>query len=256
MDTIILAGGYAKRMVPTTNEVPKQLLPVAGRPMLSYIIDSLERLYLERDGTCYISVNQKYAVDFRNFIDDKKPSFPIELAVESSTSESDKLGSMGALNEIKKSRTGDALVIGGDNLFSLDIVDFVDFYDRNNERSLVALFDIKDRKLSRLYGVAELEQDSNKVVGFEEKPERPKSTLVSTALYLFKEEDFRKIPRYFREMKTKDTLGSYLRWLVEKDNLGMNGFVFEGYWFDIGMHKSFEEANKILRKRILETKEE
>ena len=41
MDTIVLAGGYASRMSPTTDEVPKLLLPVAGRPVLTHVLDSL-----------------------------------------------------------------------------------------------------------------------------------------------------------------------------------------------------------------------
>ena len=44
MDAIILAGGFAKRMWPLTKNKPKQLLELAGNPMLYYVIQSLEDL--------------------------------------------------------------------------------------------------------------------------------------------------------------------------------------------------------------------
>lgn len=248
MDTIILAGGYAKRMNPTTNEVPKQLLPVAGKPMLSYVLDSLENLYLKKKGTCYISVNKKHEKDFENFLSYKKPNFSVKLAVEDTNSESQKLGSIGALNEIKVNNSEDILVIGGDNLLSLNILEFLDFYESNNNRSLVALYDIKNKEQSKLYGVVEIDNNSKKILDFEEKPNNPKSTLVSTALYLFKKSDFIRISDYVKQIENKDTLGKYLKWLVEEDNPGINGFVFDGFWFDIGDHSSYEEANKLLRK--------
>ena len=46
MDAIILAGGFAKRMWPLTKNKPKQLLDLAGKPMLDYVFDSLDNLCL------------------------------------------------------------------------------------------------------------------------------------------------------------------------------------------------------------------
>ena len=54
MDAIILAGGFAKRMWPLTKNKPKQLLDLAGKPMLDYVFDSLDNLDFER---IIVSVN-------------------------------------------------------------------------------------------------------------------------------------------------------------------------------------------------------
>jgi len=103
MDSIILAGGFAQRMAPTTNEAPKHLLPVAGKPMLSYVLDSLEKFYSQGEGgTCYISINKKFEKDFKNFIKDYNCKMPLKLIVEDTLSEGQKLGSVGALHEIFK----------------------------------------------------------------------------------------------------------------------------------------------------------
>ena len=54
MDAIILAGGFAKRMWPLTKNKPKQLLELAGNPMLYYVIQSLHNLNC---GRIIVSVN-------------------------------------------------------------------------------------------------------------------------------------------------------------------------------------------------------
>ena len=283
MDTIILAGGYAKRMAPTTNEVPKHLLPVAGRPMLSYALDSLEELYSQTEGVCYLSVNKKFEVDFRNFIRDSKTKIPLELIVEYTTSEGQKLGSVGALYEIFKqgrvSTQPGTLVIGGDNLFSLNLMDFADsftlqadYYGRSGlgqSPSIFAVYDLKSLEMARLYGTVELldllegglnQQPVREITSFKEKDNNPKSTLASTAIYIFGDTEIDKIEEYLSE-SNGDAMGNFLEWILYNPETIYPGqtanlqpprifaFPFQGYWFDIGSHESFEEANRFFREK-------
>ncbi len=274
MDTIILAGGYAKRMAPTTDEVPKHLLHVAGRPMLSYVLDSLEGLYSQTEGRCYLSVNRKFEQDFRDFIRDSNTNLPLELIVEDTASEGQKLGCLGALTQIQEqinapSESG-ILVVGGDNIFSLDMLNFVNYQQQHPKRSLVALYDIGDLEKAKLYGVAKLDAEhpvhplGRQIVGFEEKPTNPNSALVSTAIYVLKASDMARIEYYIAQGNSGDTIGSYIQWLIAGEEItgskertghtsgiksGVNGFVFDGYWFDIGSHESFEEANRFFAER-------
>jgi glucose-1-phosphate thymidylyltransferase len=44
MKTVLLAGGYAQRLWPLTKDQPKPLLPVAGKPIIEYIVDELEKM--------------------------------------------------------------------------------------------------------------------------------------------------------------------------------------------------------------------
>ena len=67
MDSIVLAGGFAKRMLPLTKNTPKQLLDLAGEPMLSHVLKSLEGISPER---VIISVNSFFSSHFSQFIDD------------------------------------------------------------------------------------------------------------------------------------------------------------------------------------------
>ena len=281
MDTIILAGGYAKRMAPTTNEVPKHLLPVAGRPMLNYALDSLEELYSQTEGVCYLSVNKKFEADFRNFIRDSKTKIPLELIVEDTTSEGQKLGSVGALYEIFKqgrvSTQPGTLVIGGDNLFSLNLIDFVnaftlqeDHYKRQGvgqSPSLFATYDLESLEMAKLYGIVELLDLSagglnkppvREITSFKEKDNNPNSTLASTAIYIFGNTEIDKMEKYLSE-SDGDAMGNFLEWILYNPETIYPGqtvnlqpprifaLPFQGYWFDIGSHESFEEANRFFR---------
>lgn len=231
MTTIVLAGGYAKRLWPITLDRPKPLLPVAGRPILDWIIDRLppsDRLIL--------SVNRRFAPAFAAWAEGR----PVELAVEETRSEEEKLGSMGALAFVVD-RLGvddDLLVVGGDNLFELDLGQFVRAFQG---QTLVALYDLGDPVQARLrYGVAVVE--GNRVVEFQEKPEAPRSALASTACFLFP----RHVVSLFREYLASapaghDTPGYFLEWLLLREPI--EPYRFRGGWYDIGDRETYIAAN-------------
>ena len=198
--------------------------------------------------------------------------------VEDTISEDQKLGSVGALKQIRDQinvpSESRVLVIGGDNISSLDVLEFVNYHTDNPDRSLVALYDIRDFEKAKLYGVAKIGRSyhshaggDKQILDFEEKPKNPKSTLVSTAIYVFRAVDLASIEDYIAQSNSADTIGSYIKWLIGQEDttsgdvghyryrfgrsemmLGVNGFIFEGYWFDIGSHESFEEANRFFRR--------
>ena len=87
MDSIVLAGGFAKRMLPLTEKTPKQLLDVVGKPMLSHVLHSLESVSPDR---VIISVNSFFASNFDKFIEDYTGPLNLQLFVESSNSEEEK----------------------------------------------------------------------------------------------------------------------------------------------------------------------
>lgn len=288
MDSIILAGGYAKRMAPTTNEVPKHLLPIAGRPMLSYALDSLQEFHLYQGGTCYLSANKKFERDFRNFIRDSRTKIPLELIIEDTTSEGQKLGSVRALHEIFKqelvSTKPGTLVVGGDNIFSLNLEEFYKAFIKQSNHylnsgplkmklespSLFAVYDLKSLEKAKLYGTVELLSLSagglNKVpvreiTSFREKDSNPKSTLASTAIYIFGDTEINRIDEYLSK-SNGDTMGDFLEWILYNPETVFSGqtpnlqpprifaLPFDGYWFDVGSHESFEEANRFFREKV------
>jgi NDP-sugar pyrophosphorylase family protein len=93
---IVLAGGYSRRMGQLAYRLPKSLLPVAGRPAIDHILDRLNEIALVK---ILLTTNLKFKQDFESWLA-AKGSHNIELIVEQSTSERDKLGAVGALVQL------------------------------------------------------------------------------------------------------------------------------------------------------------
>ncbi len=244
MIVVILAGGFAKRMWPLTKDKPKHLLSVAGKPMLSYVLEKLEPL--KTVDQVIISTNVAFERHFREYLSGIETKKKLTLFIEDSRSEKEKLGSVGALGYlIKKGNVkDDLLVIGGDNIFSFDLSVFLEYFKLKNA-STVALFDLKSVDKARLYGVVCVNSDF-RIVDFQEKPVEPKSTLVSTACYAFTKDGVKSILEYLDKGNEPDKMGHFIEWLHKNDKV--YGFVFKGAWFDIGSLESYNEANEYFSK--------
>ena len=132
----------------------------------------------------------------------------------------------------------DLLVVAGDNLLSFEISEFVDYFENRRTPCLTA-YDVGSREEASSYGLVELEGDS--VVGFEEKPDEPESTLVSIACYAFPADALGRLDEYLSEDGNPDAPGYFVEWLHERENVG--AFTFDGAWFDVGTRSSYLDAN-------------
>jgi len=234
MKVVIMAGGYATRLWPITKDNPKPLLPVGNKLIIDYILEKTEELDLE----VYLSTNRFFASQFKKWAEDRG----VTLLIEETLCEDEKLGTIGALDEVvKKLGTDDYLIIAGDNLFSFSLKDFLSKY---NGKPLIAVYDVGDFELAKRYGVVLLENE--KIVDFEEKPVKPKSTWVSTGIYIFPKEVIDLIPEYLNE-NSKDSPGYFVQWLLSK-GIEIHAYPFDNYWYDIGSSDSYLEAMKTLLK--------
>ena len=243
MDAIILAGGFAKRMWPLTKNKPKQLLDIAGRPMLDYVIDSLSNLDLDR---IIVSVNSFFAPQFQNYLDSNVNVNNIELFIEESDNEEQKLGALGALNLLfkKKDLRGPVFIAGGDNLSDFDLREMVNVYNESR-KDVIGLFDVENLELAKLYGIADLED--NRIIDFVEKPNSPPSTLAATAYWLLSESGIINFHTYIEEGGDRDAMGNFLAWNVKQNPV--YSVSFSGNWYDIGGLESYLEAQKWLERR-------
>lgn len=240
MDSIVLAGGFAKRMLPLTKNTPKQLLDVAGEPMLSHVLKSLEEISPER---VIISVNSFFSSHFSQFIDDYSGPLNLQLFVESSENEEEKLGALGALNLLfsELNITGPVFIAGGDNLSNFDLSAMVSKSERTN-RDVIGLYDVEDNNLAKLYGIAELKSD--RIVDFVEKPSEPKSTLAATAYWLLSTAGISNFFDYINSGGDRDALGNFLAWNIKRNEV--LSVSYRGTWYDIGDLESYKAAQKWL----------
>ena len=240
MDSIVLAGGFAKRMLPLTKNTPKQLLDVAGETMLSHVLKSLEEISPER---VIISVNSFFSANFSQFIDDYSGPLNLQLFVESSENEEEKLGALGALNLLfsELNITGPVFIAGGDNLSNFDLSAMVSKSERTN-RDVIGLYDVEDNNLAKLYGIAELKSD--RIVDFVEKPSDPKSTLAATAYWLLSTDGISNFFDYINSGGDRDALGNFLAWNIKRNEV--LSVSYRGTWYDIGDLESYKAAQKWL----------
>jgi glucose-1-phosphate thymidylyltransferase len=253
MEALILAGGYAKRLWPVTKNMPKQLLPVAGKPIMEYPIENIELTKGIKETV--ISVNAYFESNFREWFTKYQFRKKTKLVIEKTYSEKEKLGSVGALNYLinKLNIRANILIIGGDNLFEFSLRKFINYY-REKKTSVVALYNIKNKsKVKGRYGIAEVDKN-NKIIGFEEKPKRPKTSLVNTACCILSRKDIKLIPHYIKEGHNKDAFGYLLQWLIKKRPV--HGFTFDSQWFDIGSFEAYDKANLYYREKRLNTMRE
>lgn len=234
MKVLIMAGGYATRLWPITKDNPKALLPVGDRVILDYILEKTKDL----DMDVYISTNRFFAKYFEDYARDRG----VELLVEDTLHEEEKLGTIGALKlAVEELGLDDYLIIAGDNLFSFSLNEFLNHYSGS---PLIAVYDVGDFELAKRYGVVVLEE--NRVIDFQEKPPNPKSTLISTGVYAFPKEIMARIDEYLRD-GNRDSPGYFIQWLLS-DGVDIYAYKFDNYWYDIGSSDSYLEALRTLLK--------
>ena len=254
MNALILAAGYATRLYPLTLNKAKPLLEVGGKPIIEWVLDNLASV--PGLGTTYIVTNAKFASDFQSWADTYQgrsasakgqSGSDINIIHDGSTSDDDKLGASGDINLVltrENLTKDDLLVIAGDNLFQQPLTEFVDTAKRSP--ATVAVHDVGNLEAMKKYGTVTV--DKNGVItNFEEKPEKPKSTLAAVALYYYSREMLPLFTTYLAAGNNPDQPGLFLQWLYTRK--AVNTFEIKGRWLDIGSKETLENADKIFSGR-------
>ena len=225
-----------------TREYPKPLLEVKNKPIINYIINNLNSVKIIDE--LIVVTNSKFIGRFRQWKLRFKGRKKITLVDDRTKSNEDRLGAIGDINFVLRNRRikDDLLVIGGDNLFSGNLNEFINFALKNKPNTTIGAYRLKNKNDASKYGVLKVGRD-HRVVEFKEKPKRPNSSLVAMCLYYIPREQFSLIGNYMKLNKNKvDATGKYVDWLKKKADIFC--FVFKGSWFDIGDHKYLAAANK------------
>ena len=243
MKCVILAAGYATRLRPLTDDVPKHLLAVGGRPMLDWVLDSVRQV--QDVDEVHLVTNSRFAPAFERWAETNG----VLVYDDGTTSNEDRLGAVGDLRLAIEEAGLDGeeiVVLAGDNLFDFSLPRFVEWWrSKPQPASAVPLHDVGDLELAKQYGIADTDRD-DRIVRFVEKPSDPSSTLASTLIYLLPPEHVRLVSTYLDEGLSPDNAGSFLGWLADRDPI--YGYRFEGTWYDIGDKTQLLEADNRLRR--------
>ncbi len=238
MKSLILTAGEGSRLYPITRITPKPLLDVKGKPVLDHIVSNLDSSPNIQE--IYVMYPNAFEYQFSQFEKYFKYSKKIELINDKHRNIQENPGSVGGIAYIVKHKKieDDLLVIAGDNLFNFRIDDFIAFYELKGKKTSIAVYNVKNKNEAKRFGVVELDK-SKKIIGFEEKPVEPKSTLVSTLCYILSKHDLHHLDKKI----FKENAGELIKHLVD-NNQDLYGFEFASGWFDIGTPEDLEIARK------------
>lgn len=236
MHAFILAGGFATRLWPLTEQRAKPLLPLAGKPMLSHIVEQIPAHI-----PITVSTNAVFEKDFHTW----KSAIPrnnLTVRIEHTKSDDEKLGTLGATAQwITEERiSDDILLLTGDNYFGFKLSSFIDQFQGN---TLIAAYDIGDPGKASAFGTIITGPDKRTVTAFEEKPKEPKTSLVSTGCSILPKAT---IPDLLACAKIKpDNVGGIFEELLRLGR-SVECFTFTDPWFDIGSFEAYLEATRTL----------
>jgi glucose-1-phosphate thymidylyltransferase len=237
---LILAAGYATRLRPLTDTWAKELLPVGGRPIIDWIVESIREV--DEIDSVHVVTNGRKAQWFETWAE----SHDVVLHDDGTTSNDDRLGAIGDIAFVLERVGGDDdwLVIAGDNLFEFSLAEFVSYWNGKGVASALAVRDVGSRELASRYGIVSLGAD-DRLVDFVEKPADPASTLAATAAYIFHRTHLALVSTYLAEGNSPDQPGRFVGWLQESEPV--YAWTFDDVWYDIGDEGQLLEADNHLR---------
>lgn len=243
MKAIILCAGYATRLYPLTLNKPKPLLEVAGEPIVNHIIKKLEEV--KEINEIFIVTNAKFYGVFEDWRLSFNSSKKIKIINDNTTSNEDRLGSLGDVNFVleKENVNESVMIVAGDNLFEFSLKNIVESYNKN-KLSTIVLYDVQDKELAKQYGIVQVD-DKGIIIDFKEKPSVPKSTLSSTGIYIYPYYVLLKISDFVNKFNNSDKAGNFLEKLHKEEQV--YGYITKEKWFDIGSLEQLEKAQREMK---------
>lgn len=241
MKCVVLAAGYATRLYPLTENFPKPLLPVGGKPILNWLLDDIDT-FPEITGHVIIS-NHKFIKHFEDWKEKQKFSKPLVILDDDSMDNDHRLGAVKdiqfAVDSLKLD--DDLLIIAGDNVLDFSLAGFV-AYMREKKTSCVMCHEENDLKKQQKTAIITVDENGL-ITSYEEKPKEPKGNLAVPPFYYYRNENVKRIEEAIADGCGVDAPGSFAAWLSKQTEV--HAWKMPGKRHDIGDMKSYEEAQKI-----------
>jgi glucose-1-phosphate adenylyltransferase len=151
---------------------------------------------------------------------------------------------------VEESRAEQVLILAGDHIYTMDYTELIDFHRANKADVTVPVTTVSRDEASR-FGTIFLDGES-RIVGFEEKPAEPRSTLISMGIYVFNRDVLVQalLDDSAREDSEHDFGRDVVPRLVAQAGRSVFGYRFDGYWRDVGTIASYFDANMDLLEDI------
>lgn len=219
---VLMVGGLGTRLRPLTENTPKPMLHVGGKPILQTIVEKFASYGFVDIIMC---VNYKSNIIQDYFGDGSKFGVTIEYILEDK-----RMGTAGALSLLKSKPNEPFFVMNGDLLTNVNFEHLHEFHQNNNA---IATMCVQEYDFQVPYGVVNVEDGQIKSI--EEKPTH--KFFVSAGIYMLDPKCIDLIPKdKFYDMPT------LFEKLIEMDAKTCS-FLLKEYWLDIGRVEEYEKAN-------------
>ncbi len=227
MKALVLIGGFGTRLRPVTYAVPKQLIPLAGKPMLYHVLDLLPA------GIEEVVLATGYKADeIGRYVTEHPPRVPVRMVPEA-----EPLGTGGGMRNAGGDMSDPFLLLNSDVIAAFDVAALLTAQTAHGGIGTMTLVEVED---PTPYGVAALDPD-DRILRFVEKPSREEapSRWINAGLGVWRQDVLARIPSQTPVSWEREVVPSLLA-------DGVYAFRAQGFWEDAGTPERLLRAQKYL----------
>ena len=253
MLAMILAGGRGTRLHELTKKVAKPAVSYGGKyRIIDFPLSNCANSGIDNVGVLtqyesiqlnsYVAAGGRWGLDAKNsgvYVLAPREKADVDLDVYRGTADAISQN----IDFIDSFDPEYVLILSGDHIYKMNYAKMLAAHKEQNADATIAVIEVPMKEASR-FGIMNTDEETGRIVEFEEKPEHPKSNLASMGIYIFNWKLLRKM--LMADMKDSESSHDFGKDIIPallNDGKLLYAYKFKGYWKDVGTIDSLWEAN-------------